>query len=98
MYIDKEKMETDKVFSKQKCLSVFLKRDPEEMEDAFFMLAKDSECDEKLYETNYYKDIDDTMKKVATFYSENLRKLFFSLPSEISASKCLKVYVHYELE
>ena len=86
MYIDRDKMESDKVFGRQKCLSVFLKKEPEELHESFFTLAKDTECNEEMYESNYYKDVDETMKKVATHYSEDLTKLVFSLPSDITNS------------
>ena len=79
-----DKMESDKVFERQKCLSVFLKKEPE-LHQSFFALAKDTECNEEMYESNYYKDVDETMKKVATHYSEDLTKLVFSLSSDITA-------------
>ena len=84
LYIDKEKMEADKVFPKSHCFSAILKKDIRDIPTAFFRLAKDDECTEDLYETNYNKDIDKTMKQVASIYVEDLTRLSFSLPSVIS--------------
>ena len=87
MLIEKEQMEGDNLFPKQRCLTVFLKRRPEELHSSFFSFVKDPDCNEQLYETNFYKDIDTVMKQVAAHYTEDLSKLVFSLPSQISESK-----------
>ena len=54
---------------------------------AFFSMAKDTECNAALYETNYNKEIDKVMKQVATTYSSDLTKVNFSLPSQVSDCK-----------
>ena len=87
MYIDKDKMEADGVFPKVRCFSAILKKDIRDLHSDFFKLAKDEECTADLYETNYNKDIDENMKKVASTYVEDLSKISFSLPSVISESR-----------
>ena len=84
MYIDKEKMEADGVFTKVRCFSAILKKDIRDLHSDFFKLCKDEECTADLYETNFNKDIDKNLKKVASIYAEDLSKISFSLPSMIS--------------
>lgn len=87
IYIDKERMEEDKLFPKNRCFSAFLKQDMRDLDKKFFKLAKDEECNEDLYETNLNKDIDKVLKQVAAAYVHDLTRLSYSLPSNISDSK-----------
>ena len=80
-------MEKDKLMPKTKCFSAIVKIDMTLLDPAFFSIAKDSECNAALYETNYNKEIDETMKQVATTYTSDIRKLNFSLPSQVSECK-----------
>ena len=80
-------MERDTLFPKSRCFSAVLKKDMRDINTSFFKLAKDEECTEALYETNYIKEIDKVMKQVATRYVEDVRKINFSLPSVISESE-----------
>ena len=56
------------------------------LDSAFFSIAKDSECNTALYETNY-KEIDKTMKQVATTYTSDITLVNFSLPLQLSECK-----------
>ena len=86
VYVDKERMEADKLFSKQKCFSAVVKKDMRDLDSGFFQGAKDPECTDDMYETNYNKDIDKVMKQVAAKYTEDLGHVNFLLPSNISDS------------
>ena len=55
-------MEKDKLMPKTECFSAIVKMDMRVLDSAFFSIAKDSECNAVLYETNYNKEIDKTMK------------------------------------
>ena len=57
-------MERDTLFPKSRCFSAVLKKDMRDINTSFFKLAKDEECTEALYETNYNKEIDKVMKQV----------------------------------
>ena len=87
-------MEKDKLMPKTKCFSAIVKMDMRVLDSAFFSIAKDSECNAALYETNYNKEIDKTMKQVATTYTSDIRLVNFSLPSQLSECK-YESYVNY---
>ena len=89
IYVDKEQMEMDKLFNKQKCFSAIVKKDMRDLAERFFTYAKDAECTEDMYETNYNKDIDKVMKQVATKYTQDLAHVNFAMPSSVSDSKPL---------
>ena len=74
-------------FPKTKCFSAIVKLDTRVLNYAFFSMAKDTECNAALYETNYNKEIDKVMKQVATTYTSDLMKVNFSLPSQVSDFK-----------
>ncbi|MCG8622009.1 MAG: hypothetical protein MJE68_08455 [Proteobacteria bacterium] len=93
IYIDKDRMEADNVFPKSRCFSAILKKDMRDLDKEFFKLAKDEECTDELYETNYNKDIEKVMKQVAAIYVEDFRKVNFMLPSGISESKYLVSFI-----
>ena len=76
-----------KFFPKSHCFSAISKKDIRDIPTSFFRLAKDDECTEDLYETNCNKDIDKTMKQVASIYVEYLTRLSFSLTSVISEGR-----------
>ena len=80
-------MEKDKLFVKTKCFSAIVKLDTRVLDYAFFSMAKDTECNTALYETNYNKEIDKVMKQVASTYTSDLTKVNFSLPSQVSECK-----------
>ena len=87
IYVDRDRMEKDKLFPKTKCFSAIVKLDTGVLNYAFFSMAKDTECNAALYETNYNKEIDKVMKQVATTYTSDLMKVNFSLPSQVSDCK-----------
>ena len=87
IYVDRDRMEKDKLFPKTKCFSAIVKLDTRVLNYAFFSMAKDTECNAALYETNYNKEIDKIMKQVATTYTSDLMKVNFSLPSQVSDCK-----------
>ena len=60
-----------------------------DLDERFFTYAKDAECTEDMYETNYNKDIDKVMKQVATKYTQDLAHVNFAMPSSVSDSKSL---------
>ena len=91
IYVDKEQMEKDKLFPKQKCFSAIVKKDMHDLDQSFFSCTKDSECTDNMYETNYNKEIDKVLKQVATKYMQNVSHVNFSLPSNISNS----MYANY---
>ena len=96
IYTDKEQIEKDKLFNKQKCFSVIVKKDMRDLDESFFSCSKDPKCTDDMYETNYNKEIDKVMKQVATTYMEDLGHVNFSLPSNISKSEYLLCYsLHY---
>ena len=55
-------------------------------------MAKDTECNAVLYETNYNNEIDKVMKQVVTTYTSHITKVNFRLPSVVSDCK-LKSYL-----
>ena len=84
IYVDRDHMERHKLMPKTKCFSAIVKLDMRVLDSAFFDMAKDGECNAALYETNYNKKIDQTMKEVATTYTSDMTKLNFGLPSQVS--------------
>ena len=86
IYVDRDRMEKDKLFPKTKCFSA-VKLDTRVLNYAFFSMAKDTICNAALNETNYNKEIDKVMKQVATTYTSDLMKVNFSLPSQVSDCK-----------
>ena len=87
IYVDRDRMEKDKLMPKTKCFSAIVKLDMRVLDSAFFSIAKDSECNAALYETNYNKEIDKTIKQVSTTYTSDIRLVNFSLPSQLSECK-----------
>ena len=94
IYVDRDHMGKDKLFPKTKCFSAIVKLDTRVLDYAFFSMAKDTECNAALYETNYNKEIDKVMKQVPTTYTSDLMKVNFSLPSQVSDCK-LKHNLNY---
>ena len=94
IYVDRDGMEKDKLMPKTKCFSAIVKMDMRVLDSAFFSIAKDSECNAALYETNYNKEIDKTMKQVATTYTSDIRLVNFSLPLQLSECK-YESFVNY---
>ena len=88
IYVDRDHIEKDQLFPKTKCFSAIVKLDMRVLDGAFFSMAKNTECNTALYETNYNKEIDKVMKQVATTYTSDIMKVNFSLPSEVSDCKC----------
>ena len=52
IYVDRDHMEKDKLFPKTKCFSAIVKLDMRILDGTFFSMAKDTECNTALYETN----------------------------------------------
>ena len=87
VYVDKNRMEKDKVFEQKKCFSAFIKNDVRNIDTAIFCTVGDTDCDLHTYETNYDKPMDLVMKKVTVKYHTHPDYLVISLESEPSNSK-----------
>ena len=74
--IDKATMEQDEVIHVRKCFTAFIKNDIRNVDPNIFKYVRDPECDADLYESNYNKSMEVSMKKIAFKYSpyrENLQ-------------------------
>ena len=66
---DKEEMSKDKVIPVRNCFCAFVKRDISTLDETFFDVVHDKDCNRDLYTANYDKEIDDTLKQVAMKYA-----------------------------
>ena len=87
VYVDKSKMESDKIFPTKQCFAAFVKRDILDLPEKFFDMATSSECTKEMYVTNYDKPMDMNLKKVAALYHQDKQRLMISLESNMSDSK-----------
>ena len=87
VYVDKSKMEIDKIFPTKQCFAAFVKRDILDLPEKFFEMATASECTKEMYVTNYDKPMDMNLKKVAALYHQDKQRLNISLESNMSDSK-----------
>ena len=87
VYVDKSKMEIDKIFPTKQCFAAFVKRDILDLPEKFFEMATASECTKEMYVTNYDKAMDMNLKKVAALYHQDKHRLNISLESNMSDSK-----------
>ena len=62
-------MSKDKVIPVRNCFCAFVKRDISTLDDAFFDVVRDKDCNRDMYTVNYDKDIDDTLKQIAMKYA-----------------------------
>ena len=98
-YVDRGDMETDKVLETKKCFNAFIKNDIRDMHDTFFRGLPDNECSAAMYEKNYIKHMDITMKKVALQYHTN--KGYLAISPEVDPSDsmynfiCPYQFLHY---
>ena len=86
VYIDKNRMENDKIFPSKNCFAAFVKEDILDLPDNFFDMTRTGECTRKMYVTNYDKDMDLSLKKVATVYYPDKHQLTISLKTNMSES------------
>ena len=86
VYVDKSRMETDKIFPIKNCFAAFVKKDLLDLPDKFFELTKSSDCNREVYVTNYDKDMDISLKKVAAIYHADKHRLTISLETNMSDS------------
>ena len=89
VYIDKNTMKNDKVLHPQKCFSAFIKNDITKIDQTIFKCMHDIDCDTELYESNYNKTMDLSMKKVAFQYHPHKENLQLSVETNPSAGKTL---------
>ena len=87
VYVDKSRMEQDKIFPIKNCFAAFVKKDILDLPDKFFDMTKSSDCNREVYVTNYDKDMDMSLKKVAAIYHADKHRLTISLESNMSDSK-----------
>ena len=84
-FVDKEKMAADKLFPTKNCFSAFIKRDitkleEDNLEQEFFKLARDKDCNKQTYIANFEKDMDKNSKHVAAKYNKS-GETSYSTPS-----------------
>ena len=75
-FVDKDKMAADKLFPAKNCFSAFIKRDitkleEENLQQDFFKLARDKDCNRENYIANFEKDMDKISKHVAAKYNSD---------------------------
>ena len=86
VYIDKNRMENDKIFPSKNCFAAFVKKDILDLPDKFFDMTRTGECTREMYVSNYDKDMDLSLKKVATVYHPDKHRLTISLETNMSES------------
>ena len=97
-FVDKNKMAADKLFPTKNCFSAFIKRDITKLEEdnlqqEFFNLARDKDCNRENYIANFEKDMDKISKHVASKYSSNGDVSYSDLSTPASISKLNIQYV-----
>ena len=97
-FVDKDKMAADKLFPTKNCFSAFIKRDITKLEEdnlqqEFFKLARDKDCNRQNYIANFEKDMDKISKHVAAKYSSNGEVSYSNLSTPASISKLNIQYV-----
>ena len=68
VFIEKARMEANKVLHPRKCFAAFIKNDITHIDSSMFKSLRDGDCDAEMYESNYDKSMDLNMKKVANHY------------------------------
>ena len=86
VYVDKSQMEHDKIFLIKNCFAAFVKKDILDLPDKFFDMTKSFNCNREVYVTNYDKDMDISLKKVAALYHADKHRLTISLETNMSDS------------
>ena len=87
VYVDRSRMEIDKILPNKQCFAAFVKRDILDLPEKFFEMATATECTKEMYVTNYDKPMDMNLKKVAAIYHRDKHRLNISLESNMSESK-----------
>ena len=70
VYIDKNRMENDKIFPSKNCFAAFVKKDILDLPDKFFDMTRTGECTREMYVSNYDKDMDLSLKKLPQFITK----------------------------
>ena len=68
------------------CFAAFVKKDILDLPDKFFDMTRTGDCTREIYVTNYDKDMDLSLKKVATVYHPDNHRLTISLETNMSQS------------
>ena len=79
-------MENDEIFPSKNCFAAFVKKDILDLPDKFFDMTRTGECTREMYVSNYDKDMDLSLKKVATVYHPDKHRLTISLETNMSES------------
>ena len=87
VYVDKSQMEHDKIFPIKNCFAAFVKKDILDLPEKFLSMTKSSNCNREVYVSNYDKDMDISLKKVAAIYHSDKHRLTISLETNMSDSK-----------
>ena len=75
-----------KIFPSKNCFAAFVKKNILDLPDKFFDMTRTGECTREMYVTNYDKDMDLSLKKVATVYHPDKHQLTISLETNMSES------------
>ena len=86
VYVDKNRMEEDKIFPSKNCFAAFVKKDILDLPDKFFDSTKAADCTRELYVNNYDRPMDISLKKVAAVYHPDKHRLTISLETNMSDS------------
>ena len=86
VYIGKNRMEIDKIFPSKNCFAAFVKKDILDLPDKFFDMTRTGEYTREMYVSNYYKDMDLSLTKVAAVYHPDKHRLTISLETNMSDS------------
>ena len=76
-----------KSFQLRIAFAAFVKKDILDLPDKFFDMTKSSDCSREVYVTNYDKEMDISLKKVAAVYHADKHRLTISLETNMSDSK-----------
>ena len=77
----------DKVMESKNTFCAFVKNDIRDLHEDFFRQVRSTEMTEDIYEMNYNKSMDLTMKKVAIMYCKNKDYLAMTPLSTFGESK-----------
>ena len=92
--VDKDVMARNRLFSNKNCCSTFVKIDVAQLNDSFFKECHDKDCNRETYDTNYWKQMDGQMKKVAIKYHNSPDLLRVSPEPDASHSKFICLYMN----
>lgn len=80
--ITKDQMYEDKLLPFNQCATVYMKPEPSVVDKKFFHMCMDKDVSESLYEVNFNKSVDETMKKMIIKYHPQRELILLSQVTE----------------